>query len=98
MKNECNECEGVGYIIVEDNVHDVMVREKCLPCLHHEKQQEELFHEMRILLSSLSPQMLAHHLSKVIIKIAQDKHSEDAIREQLISKNKTGLLSWTTCM
>lgn len=95
---ECNNCDGSGYILKEDFTHDIIVKERCMSCLFEERQKEELLERMRMLLAELSPQMLAHYVSQAIIHIAYAKNSEDALQEQLESKNKTGLLTWITCL
>ena len=95
---ECNECDGSGYILREDYAHDVMVKERCISCLQEDRQKEELVNNMRVLLASVSPQLLAQYLSQVIVHVGAKKFSLDALEQQILAKNKLGLLSWVSLL
>jgi len=98
IKMECNMCDGSGYVVREDYVHDVLVKERCNSCLQEDRQKEEIYNNMRVLLASVSPQLLAQYLSQVIIHVGANKHSLDALEQQILAKNKTGLLSWVSLL
>ena len=95
---ECNMCDGSGYIVSEDYVHDVLVKERCLSCLQEDRQKEDIVNNMKMLLASVSPQLLAQYLSQVIVHVGSKKHSLDALEQQILAKNKLGLLSWVSLL
>ncbi len=95
---ECAKCNGTGYVNKEDYTHDVIIRERCIDCMLVEKEKQELLSRMEMLLASISPQMLARYVSIAIIHAAYQKHSADALEEQIQSKNKLGLLTWISTL
>jgi len=93
---KCNECDGSGYNVIEDMVHEVLVKERCVSCLQAEQQVADMMEDMKLLLASSSPQLLAYHLSKLIGSIALERGESDTLMQQIQSKNRMGVLSWTS--
>ena len=85
---ECNECNGIGWVNVWNPSHDVMMKEKCIPCMAHERDLKDLTLAVSKIIVNASKQRLAMALANALIKHTDDVCMSDLSNIEALIKTK----------